>query len=182
MLQNGYLLAKIGADTAENERNFGQNLPKIGNYPTATPQRRRRRRRPGRPDRALRHRRRTHRHGRDRLDARREGRSDRARRLVFLTEGGEGMVISVWSRKPFFFGAIVFRIVREICKFRQNHSLHKYRLVKKDNKVVRIVGVKISSWVLHGRVQKLWEKSSGPIKPTKKKSEEAKRVSRSSQK
>ena len=31
MLQNAYFLAKIGADTAENER----NLPKIGNYPTA---------------------------------------------------------------------------------------------------------------------------------------------------
>ena len=34
MLQNAYLLAKIGADTAENERNFAENLPKIGNYPT----------------------------------------------------------------------------------------------------------------------------------------------------
>ena len=33
MLQNAYLLAKIGADTAENERNFAENLPKIGNYP-----------------------------------------------------------------------------------------------------------------------------------------------------
>ena len=32
MLQNAYLLAKIGADTAENERN--KKLPKIGNYPT----------------------------------------------------------------------------------------------------------------------------------------------------
>ena len=33
MLQNAYLvylLAKIGADTAENERNFAENLPKIG--------------------------------------------------------------------------------------------------------------------------------------------------------
>ena len=29
-----YFLAKIGANTAENERNFGQILPKIGNYPT----------------------------------------------------------------------------------------------------------------------------------------------------
>ena len=29
-----YLLAKIGADTAENERNFAEILPKIGNYPT----------------------------------------------------------------------------------------------------------------------------------------------------
>ena len=28
------LLARIGADTAENERNFAEILPKIGNYPT----------------------------------------------------------------------------------------------------------------------------------------------------
>ena len=34
MLQNAYFLAKIGADTAENERNFAENLPKTGNYPT----------------------------------------------------------------------------------------------------------------------------------------------------
>ena len=34
MLKNAYLLAKIGADTAENERNFVDILPKIGNYPT----------------------------------------------------------------------------------------------------------------------------------------------------
>ena len=34
MLQNAYLLAKIGADTAENEQNFAENLPKIGNHPT----------------------------------------------------------------------------------------------------------------------------------------------------
>ena len=34
MLQNAYLLAKIGADTAENDRNFAEILPKIGNYPT----------------------------------------------------------------------------------------------------------------------------------------------------
>ena len=34
MLQNAYLLAKIGADTAENERNVAENLPKIKNYPT----------------------------------------------------------------------------------------------------------------------------------------------------
>ena len=27
MLQNAYLLAKIGADTAENERKFAENLP-----------------------------------------------------------------------------------------------------------------------------------------------------------
>ena len=35
MLQNAYLLAKIGADTAENEQHFAEILPKIGNYPTA---------------------------------------------------------------------------------------------------------------------------------------------------
>ena len=29
MLQNAYLLAKIGVDTAENERIFAENLPKI---------------------------------------------------------------------------------------------------------------------------------------------------------
>ena len=34
MLKNAYLLAKIGADTAENERYFAENLLKIGNYPT----------------------------------------------------------------------------------------------------------------------------------------------------
>ena len=34
MRQNAYLLAKIGADTAEYERNFAENLQKIGNYPT----------------------------------------------------------------------------------------------------------------------------------------------------
>ena len=34
MLQNAYFLAKIGADTAENERNFVELLPKICNYPT----------------------------------------------------------------------------------------------------------------------------------------------------
>ena len=33
MLQNAYFLAKIGADTAENEQHFAQILPKIGNYP-----------------------------------------------------------------------------------------------------------------------------------------------------
>ena len=31
MLQNAYLLAKIGADTAENEQHFAEILPKIGN-------------------------------------------------------------------------------------------------------------------------------------------------------
>ena len=30
MLKNAYLLAKIGADTAENERNLAEFLPKIG--------------------------------------------------------------------------------------------------------------------------------------------------------
>ena len=34
MLQNAYLLAKVGANTAENERNFAEILSKIGNYPT----------------------------------------------------------------------------------------------------------------------------------------------------
>ena len=32
MLQNAYFLAKIGADTAENEEHFAEFLPKIGNY------------------------------------------------------------------------------------------------------------------------------------------------------
>ena len=36
MLQNAYLLAKIGADTAENEQHFAEILPKIGNYPTGS--------------------------------------------------------------------------------------------------------------------------------------------------
>ena len=34
MLQNAYFLAKIGADTAENEQHFAEFLPKIGNYTT----------------------------------------------------------------------------------------------------------------------------------------------------
>ena len=34
MLQNAYLLAKIGADTAENERKFAEILPKICNFPS----------------------------------------------------------------------------------------------------------------------------------------------------
>ena len=34
MLKNACLLAKIGADAAENERDFAEILPKIGNYPT----------------------------------------------------------------------------------------------------------------------------------------------------
>ena len=33
MLHNAYLLAKIGADTAENERNFAEILPKFGRRP-----------------------------------------------------------------------------------------------------------------------------------------------------
>ena len=33
MLQNAYFLAKIGADTAENEQHFTEILPKTGNYP-----------------------------------------------------------------------------------------------------------------------------------------------------
>ena len=37
MMQNAYLLAQIGADTAENERNFTRNLEKNGNYPTGPP-------------------------------------------------------------------------------------------------------------------------------------------------
>ena len=32
MLQNAYFLAKIGADTAENEEHFDEILPKTGNY------------------------------------------------------------------------------------------------------------------------------------------------------
>ena len=34
MLQNAYLLADIGTNTAENERIFFEILPKIGNYTT----------------------------------------------------------------------------------------------------------------------------------------------------
>ena len=34
MLQNAYFLAKIGADTAENEQHCAEILPKTGNYPT----------------------------------------------------------------------------------------------------------------------------------------------------
>ena len=37
MLQTAYFLAKIGADTAENEQHFAEILPKIGNYPTGPP-------------------------------------------------------------------------------------------------------------------------------------------------
>ena len=37
MLQNAYFLAKIGADTAENEQHFAEILPKTGNYPTGPP-------------------------------------------------------------------------------------------------------------------------------------------------
>ena len=34
MLQNAYLLAKIGADTAENEQHFAKKLRKTDYYPT----------------------------------------------------------------------------------------------------------------------------------------------------
>ena len=34
--KNAYLLAEIGADTAENERNFAQNLPCSGPVESAT--------------------------------------------------------------------------------------------------------------------------------------------------
>ena len=51
MLQNVYLLAKIGADTAENEQHFAKNLPKTSIYPTGPPGRRRMERRPARPER-----------------------------------------------------------------------------------------------------------------------------------
>ena len=34
MLQNAYLLAKIGADTAENEQHLAKNLRKTDYYPT----------------------------------------------------------------------------------------------------------------------------------------------------
>ena len=36
MLTNAYFVAKIGADTAENEQHFAEILPKTGNYPTGT--------------------------------------------------------------------------------------------------------------------------------------------------
>ena len=35
MLQNAYSLAKIGADTAESERNLAENLLRSANYPGA---------------------------------------------------------------------------------------------------------------------------------------------------
>ena len=37
MLQNAHFLAKIGADTAKNEQQFAEILPKTGNYPTGPP-------------------------------------------------------------------------------------------------------------------------------------------------
>ena len=37
MLQNAYLLAKVGADTAENEQHFAEILPTTSNYPTGSP-------------------------------------------------------------------------------------------------------------------------------------------------
>ena len=51
MLKNAYLVAKIGADTAEDEQNFAEILPKIGNYPPGPlPSPPRRGRRLGRAD------------------------------------------------------------------------------------------------------------------------------------
>ena len=35
MLQNAYFLAKIGADTAENDRNFAENLQRRGRRSSA---------------------------------------------------------------------------------------------------------------------------------------------------
>ena len=60
--QNAYLLAKIGADTAENERNFAENLPNLAttlrvHYPTGRAQAGRGRRQPLRQRGALRARR-----------------------------------------------------------------------------------------------------------------------------
>ena len=40
MLQNAYFLAKIGADTAENEQHFAEILPKTGNYGVGEPRQR----------------------------------------------------------------------------------------------------------------------------------------------
>ena len=37
MLQNAYFLAKIGADTAENEQHFAEILPKTGNVELRPP-------------------------------------------------------------------------------------------------------------------------------------------------
>ena len=39
MLKNAYFLAKIGADTAENDQHFAEILQKTGNYPTPPPAR-----------------------------------------------------------------------------------------------------------------------------------------------
>ena len=39
MLQNAYFLAKIGADTAENEQHLAEILPKTGTCPTRPPRR-----------------------------------------------------------------------------------------------------------------------------------------------
>ena len=47
MLQDAYFLAKIGANTAENEQRFAEILPKTGNYPTRGPRRWELRRRRG---------------------------------------------------------------------------------------------------------------------------------------
>ena len=38
MLQNAYLFAKIGANTAENEQHFTEILPKTGNYLRVLPE------------------------------------------------------------------------------------------------------------------------------------------------
>ena len=38
MLQNAYLLAKIGADTAENEQHFAEILPTVALRPEGLPQ------------------------------------------------------------------------------------------------------------------------------------------------
>ena len=63
MLQNAYFLAKIGADTAENEQHVAEILPKTGNYPTG-PSRARRGIRPGGTAQVFREGRPLRRHGR----------------------------------------------------------------------------------------------------------------------
>ena len=51
MVQNAYLLAKIGADTAENGQHLAEILPKTGNYPTGGARAAAARVPPGRPRR-----------------------------------------------------------------------------------------------------------------------------------
>ena len=51
MLQNEYFLAKIGADTAENEQHFAEILPRTGNHPTGPRNEEPRRELPGPPRR-----------------------------------------------------------------------------------------------------------------------------------